>query len=165
MNIIKLIALLLICVFIIVPATSSNDKKKELAAVIKIYIEEYDSPDFLQDVKNVKDGDRDFAKEYKAAKAFLIQELSSSVFEVVQSKDKADAFLEVNYGEFITLDGPQPDPPKYSYSYELVNRDGKVIWKMKFNISSKSSKFLLDQKASIKFRNKLVKDWIKAKLG
>ena len=164
MSIIKPIILLLMCFFIIVPRTSSNDKNKELASVTKIYIEveEEDSSDFTQ---NVTKGSRDFVEEYKTANSFLKQELASSVFEVVDSKDKADAFLEVSYGEFITLDGPQPDPPKYSYKYELINRDTKVIWKMEFTISSKSSKSLLDHKASIKFRDKLVKDWIKAKLS
>ena len=83
-------------------------------------------------------------------------------FQTVNYKENADAILQGEYGDWIVLDGPAFDPPKYNYKYGLINPVGQRIWKIEFDMQGRQSVEEIDNKAAHKIADKLYKDYRKS---
>lgn len=141
---------LLICVLTLCfPSQASSAKADNLYLVKKIYVLARGvSPEGLAEEEQMK--------------SYLKQELTGFGFVVVDDEAEADATLIGTLGVWITLDGPQPDPPKYSFKYELTSSNNQRVWHTDFNISSRSNKDKVNRKAAQKIAKKLFEAWRKS---
>jgi hypothetical protein len=83
-------------------------------------------------------------------------------FVVVESAADSDAVMDGDAGEWVTLDGPQPDPPKYSYQFWLRSSKHEVNWRTKFNVASRAPQEEVERKAMEKVAHNLFNSWKKS---
>jgi hypothetical protein len=98
----------------------------------------------------------------KRLHAVLKEALATVGFTVVDSLADADAVMDGDNGEWITLDGPQPDPPKYSFHFWLTPSKQNVKWQTEFNISSRAKGSEVERRAMQKVAHNLFKAWKKS---
>src|SRR5882724_6098440 len=94
--------------------------------------------------------------------AVLKESLATFGFIVVDSLADADAVMDGETGQWITLDGPDPDAQKYSFHFSLVSSKHNVNWKTEFNIASCSSEPEVDRNGMQKIARNLFQAWKKS---
>ena len=92
----------------------------------------------------------------------LRKELTRVGFVTVDDAADADAILDgENQGE-IVLDGPQPDPPKYFFKYQLRFRNRETVWQTKFTIRSRLGPDEVNEQAANRIARILLTSWLKS---
>jgi hypothetical protein len=76
--------------------------------------------------------------------------LVSYGFKVVANSADADGVMEANTSEWITLDGPQPDPAKHGFHFLLASSKYNVTWETTFDIATRANDSELVRKAAQK---------------
>ena len=84
-------------------------------------------------------------------------------FVVVDTESNADAVMEGgNEFEWITLDGPQPDPPKHGFRFRLASMKFGVTWQTEFDIASRAKELEVERKGAQKAAQNLFNAWKKS---
>src|SRR5215510_2655800 len=108
-------------------ATSSNDDSN-LHRVRTIFLEEKRNDEMNQET----------LADLKRLNSVLKDALVNIGFMVVENVADADAVLAGDKTQWIILDGPQPDPPKYHFHYVLVSTRINVKWQTDFDVASRA---------------------------
>lgn len=116
---------------------------------------------FLQTERNFEMNEQANAG-LKRLHAALTATLATFGFTVVNNLADADAVMDGDTGEWITLDGPQPDPPKYRFHFWLASSKQNVRWQTEFNISSRATESEVERRAMQKVAHNLFKAWKKS---
>ena len=99
-----------------------------------------------------------FISRWKRFNSYLKQELTRFGFIVVDEKANADAILSGNFGEEVMVDGPQANPPKLYYDFELILPTNEKVWRIEFDVRSRSG-VLADEKAARKIAEEMSTAW------
>ncbi len=88
--------------------------------------------------------------------------LANLGFIVVDKAADSDAVMDGDTGEWVTLDGPQPDPPKYSYHFWLRSSKHAVDWRTKCDIASRAPQAEVERMAMEGVARNLFNSWNKS---
>lgn len=117
---------------------------------------------FLQTERNFEMSEQAIAR-FERLHAALKEALTTFGFIVVNDLADADAVMHGDTGEWVTLDdGPQPDPPKYSFHFWLTSSKQNAKWQTKFNLSSRAKESEVQRRAMQKVAHNLFKAWKKS---
>jgi hypothetical protein len=101
--------------------------------------------------------------ESRSLDPFMREALTKYGFVVVNNAADADAVLYgANTGALVVLDGPQPDPPGYTYEFWLYSAKYSFKWKTKVDLSTHASETERGRKATQKAVHNLFSAWKKS---
>lgn len=84
-------------------------------------------------------------------------------FTIVDNPTDADAVMYGGHtSDWVVLDGPPLDPPKYGYQFWLLSTKYNFRWHTQFNMSSRANESEVGRKAVQKAAQKLFKAWKKS---
>jgi hypothetical protein len=94
--------------------------------------------------------------------AAVTDALVSHGFVVVEKRPEADATVRVDISQWVTLDGPQPDPPRFTFRGELVSTALQVQWRTEFDINSRADEREVSRMAMQRLVENLFNAWSKS---
>ena len=141
-----------IVIGVLTVARASGAKTDDLYRVRKIYLQtqgEYELSDW---------GKVAVQRWY----SILRPALSNYGFEIVDRPSDADAIMDGEVDPWVTLDGPQPDPPRYSVHFRLTSVRHGATWKISFDIRSRAPYTEVEQRGIERVTHELFTAWKKS---
>jgi hypothetical protein len=159
MHRVKRLRLLIILMLICFAASPNNLRCASFSASNNLYVIR---KIYLRKLSQDYGISTEVAAEDEQIRAYLKQVLTTFGFVVIDDETKAEATMTGEFGEWVTLDGPQPDPPRYSFAYKLTLANKQQVWRTSFNISGRENKDSVNQKGIQKVAENLFKAWRKS---
>jgi hypothetical protein len=89
-------------------------------------------------LEKVRDATESQLEVEKRLHAAATEALVSHGFLIVDKPHDADGTIKVDMSWWITVDGPQPDPPAYTFVSELTSSSLNVKWQTKFDVHTRA---------------------------
>lgn len=98
----------------------------------------------------------------RAVVAFMVLFVLLETLVLASPRKANKLFLHDKIQAVIVVDGPQPDPPKYIYDFNLTFPNNDVVWHTRLNVRSRLRQAEVNEQAAKRFTQRLLDGWLKS---